>query len=368
MLLITDRVERSRSLARALSAWGPCEVMALADAETAAPGPRRLIVTDVSLSDRGSIEVLRQALARHRSAGAPYLCLLREQSARAIIQANAIGATDMLPADSPTAMILQAVGQVLNADAKHIAAGTAAPLIHSHFIAATAALADMLEAAAEGRGLSKGAIESSVDSMNQAADKADLGTWLEMVWSHDDLTYQHCLLVAGLAAAFSRHLNFAAEDRRLLTCAAVLHDIGKARIPHAILNKASSLDDAELVIMRTHPQIGAEMLLRQGGFAKEIVAAVRSHHEYLDGSGYPDGLRGKQISDIVRMITICDIYAALIERRSYKAPMRPEAAYDLLVAMGGKLDVDLVRVFKTVVLSEAAGSSIERVQASRSSA
>ena len=103
-------------------------------------------------------------------------------------------------------------------------------------------------------------------------------------------------------------------------------------------------------IVREHPRVGYEMLRRQGGFEREIVDAAYRHHEYLDGSGYPRGLRADEISDLVRMITICDVYAALIERRSYKAPMAPEQAYGTLAAMTGKLDSDLLRAFRQVVL------------------
>ena len=102
--------------------------------------------------------------------------------------------------------------------------------------------------------------------------------------------------------------------------------------------------------MREHPGIGHDMLVAQGGFAPLVLSAVLSHHEYLDGSGYPHGLSGGGIPDSVRIITICDVYAALIERRSYKPPMPPGDAYATLVAMGGKLDRDLVRVFGEVVL------------------
>ena len=102
--------------------------------------------------------------------------------------------------------------------------------------------------------------------------------------------------------------------------------------------------------MRGHPVIGYKMLVKQGGLRPEVLAAVRSHHEYLDGSGYPDGLKDAEIGDIVRMITICDIYAALIERRSYKPPMAPDQAYGMLVLMGTKLDAALVRAFEAVVL------------------
>lgn len=118
----------------------------------------------------------------------------------------------------------------------------------------------------------------------------------------------------------------------------------------SILHKRGKLTAEELAIMREHPQTGYEMLLRQRAFAREILEATHSHHEYLDGSGYPRGLKAEEISDVVRMITICDIYAALIERRSYKAPMESEEAYAVLAGMGAKLDADLLRAFSSIVL------------------
>ena len=107
----------------------------------------------------------------------------------------------------------------------------AEPALQGHFIAASAAMAEMLTAAADGRALPADAVNGSVEAINRAADGGDLGAWLDMVWQHDDATYQHCLLVAGLAAAFAHRLGFPENARRLVTSAAVLHDIGKARIP-----------------------------------------------------------------------------------------------------------------------------------------
>ena len=75
---------------------------------------------------------------------------------------------------------------------------------------------------------------------------------------------------------------------------------------------------------------------------------VLHHHEYLDGSGYPHRLQGKEISDFVRIMTISDVFGALIERRSYKPPLPADAAYQILLDMGPKLDRDLVRAFKPV--------------------
>lgn len=345
MLLITDRPERSAKLERLLSLWGSCEVVDLYGPAARDGPPERLLVSDVDLSKRAAVEAVRNRLAERRHKGIPHLCLLRDPSPRLTIQANAIGASAILPADLPSKALLDEIGRILHPQGW-------APM-QRHFVAASAGMADMLSAAADGRALPVTTIEDSVEAINRAADNHDLGTWLDMVWTHDDATYQHCLLVAGLAAAFACELGFPEESRRLVTCAAVLHDIGKAQVPLSILHKRGKLTREELAVLREHPQVGYEMLLRQDAFPREAVEAARSHHEYLDGSGYPRGLKGDEIPDVVRMVTICDIYAALVERRSYKMPMRPEAAYDSLLGMGAKLDADLVRAFRPVVLPAA---------------
>jgi HD-GYP domain-containing protein (c-di-GMP phosphodiesterase class II) len=101
--------------------------------------------------------------------------------------------------------------------------------------------------------------------------------------------------------------------------------------------------------MRMHPEYGLEALLKsEDAVQAEMRDIVVHHHEYLDGSGYPHGLQGNEISDLVRIMTISDIYGALIERRSYKPPLSSQKAYDMLVEMGPKLDKDLLREFRFV--------------------
>ncbi|BCB19548.1 HD-GYP domain-containing protein [Bosea sp. ANAM02] len=296
-----------------------------------------------------SIETARAALATLGFSISRRIFLLRDMSSRCQIQANALGATDILPADVPAVVLLERIGLLLAPPDQ----SDSAAALGRRFVAASAALSDLMGAAEAGAGLPVRAIEDSVTALNRAADGGDLNAWLDMVWRHDDATYQHCLLVSGLAAAFAQRLGFREADRRLIAEAAVLHDIGKARIPLDILRKPTGLSAAEREVMRRHPGIGHDMLVAQGGFAPAVLAAVLSHHEYLDGSGYPQGLSGSDIPDPVRIITICDVYAALIERRSYKPPLPPGEAYAALVAMGGKLDRDLVRVFGEVVLDAA---------------
>lgn len=100
--------------------------------------------------------------------------------------------------------------------------------------------------------------------------------------------------------------------------------------------------------MRTHAALGYDMLV-DGDFSPEMLQVVRSHHEMLDGSGYPDRLRGDEIPDLVRLVTICDIYGALIERRPYRPAMSGSKAYEIVQSMSGRLDADLVGSFRPVM-------------------
>jgi HD-GYP domain-containing protein (c-di-GMP phosphodiesterase class II) len=118
----------------------------------------------------------------------------------------------------------------------------------------------------------------------------------------------------------------------------------------SILDKPGRLDPVEDEIMKSHPVIGYELLKDLPGIPPEVLDGVRHHHEYLDGSGYPDGLTSFRISDLVRLLTISDIFAALIESRPYRPAMSREDAYKILCGMDGKLEAPLVSAFRRVAL------------------
>jgi putative nucleotidyltransferase with HDIG domain len=181
--------------------------------------------------------------------------------------------------------------------------------------------------------------------------RSGLNAWLDDVRTYHEGTFQHCLLVTGVAVAFALHVKFPDADVKRLGLAATLHDVGKARIPLAILDKPGRLDPGELEIMNRHPVIGYELLQAIPEISPEILDGVRHHHEYLDGSGYPDGLTAPQISDLVRLLTISDIFAALVESRPYRSPMSRQDAYKVLCDMDGKLEGALVRAFRSVALA-----------------
>ncbi len=139
----------------------------------------------------------------------------------------------------------------------------------------------------------------------------------------DDYTYLHSAAVGALMVALSRQLGLERELTRVAGLAGMLHDIGKAAIPHEVLNKPEALTEAEFAIIKTHPRRGHDLLRRAGDVDATAVDVCLHHHERLDGTGYPDGLAGEQISRLCRMATICDIYDAVTSNRPYKAGWDP---------------------------------------------
>jgi putative nucleotidyltransferase with HDIG domain len=214
--------------------------------------------------------------------------------------------------------------------------------------AAYSTLQDIFSSACLGGTLNPTMINAASQPIIRHIEDEGLASWIETVRKHHSQTYQHSLLVTGTAVSFGLQLGVSEADRERLSFAGMLHDIGKARIPLAILEKPGPLDKDELIVMRQHPRLGLDAIGSAPEIHKEMVDMVVHHHEYLDGSGYPHGIQSNEISDLVRMLTISDVFAALIERRSYKRPLPAEAAYQALLDMGPKLDKDLVREFRFV--------------------
>jgi putative nucleotidyltransferase with HDIG domain len=212
------------------------------------------------------------------------------------------------------------------------------------------AIASMFAAVARGTPIDvKGTNDAGSKIADRVAEKG-LSDWLATVRRHHEGTYQHCLLVTGVAVDFGLSLGLARQDVERLYSAAMFHDIGKATIPLAILDKPARLDMQERTLIETHPVLGYDALKDNKSISPEVLDAVRHHHEYLDGSGYPDALCADSISDVVRILTISDIFSALIEDRRYREPMPREDAYDILCRMQGKLEKPLVATFRQVAL------------------
>ena len=217
--------------------------------------------------------------------------------------------------------------------------------------ASISALEKMFAAAMLGEALDLGLLNTAAVEIVKNIEEAGLTRWLDVIRRCHSQTYQHCLIVTAVAVSFGRHLGFTNADKQRLATAGLVHDFGKVFIPIHILEKPAQLSEEETAIMRTHPELGFEALRHEQGLHAEMLDMVLHHHEYLDGSGYPNGLSGNEISDLVRTMTIADVFGALIERRPYKSPSSGADAYQILIDMGARLDKDLVRTFRPLGLS-----------------
>ena len=122
-----------------------------------------------------------------------------------------------------------------------------------------------------------------------------------------------------LAVQVGEALGLPRRRLRRLALGGLLHDMGKLSVPSAVLRKPGPLDDAEFAEIRKHPEAGERLLRDLGGFAPEVRRLVLDHHERLDGSGYPRGLRGDELDVETRILAVCDVYDALVSDRVYRA-------------------------------------------------
>src|SRR5579883_1774066 len=133
------------------------------------------------------------------------------------------------------------------------------------------------------------------------------------------LEHRHDECVGKLALELALAMGIEEARATAIGAAAELHDIGKMAIPDAVLRSPSQLSDPEFELMKMHTNFGYELLANDGDPAWVLAASIaRSHHEHVDGTGYPDGLAGDQIPTEARLVAIADVYAALREQRGYK--------------------------------------------------
>jgi HD domain len=162
--------------------------------------------------------------------------------------------------------------------------------------------------------------------------------------AHDPYVDGHSRRVARHATMVARKLGLPADEVAKVGRAAAVHDVGKLRLPREILMKPGTLTAAEFEVLKRHSTEGAEMVACLGD--PELTAIVRHHHERLDGSGYPAGLRGAEIPLGARIIAVADTFDAITSARPYRPPARHKQAIDILTEESGvQLDSEAVRAF-----------------------
>ena len=184
-------------------------------------------------------------------------------------------------------------------------------------------------------------VDELVDTLS---DEANAFVHIAGIKSYDDYTYHHSLSVAVLSIAIGKGLGLSEPEQRLLGRSAMLHDIGKTLVPVELINKPGRLTDEEFAIIREHPALGYDYLLKMKMADERILPGVLYHHEKLDGRGYPRGVSGNDLPVFSRIVAIADVYDAITSYRSYRKPMPPRDAMELIMSETG-FDYDIVKTF-----------------------
>ena len=170
----------------------------------------------------------------------------------------------------------------------------------------------------------------------------------------DTYTKGHSAAVSRYAEALARAINLPASEVERIKLGALLHDIGKIGIPEHVLRKPTMLSDDEWKIMKQHPAIGADKVLMPNKSLHDLIPMVKYHHEHIDGSGYPYGLKGDEIPLSARIVAVADAYHALISDRPYRKGLSVHKACEILkMGSGVQWDRELIRQFIIIAPSLA---------------
>ena len=165
-------------------------------------------------------------------------------------------------------------------------------------------------------------IKEIEDIEKQSKSSLHVFDMLQLMRGYDDATYIHCVNVALICSMMGRWLDFPKEEVQVLTLCGLLHDIGKLMVPEEIIKKPSCLSKSESATIKMHPSLGYE-ILKDEGLDNRIIEAVYAHHERCDGTGYPRGIKGHEISDFTKIVTIADVYDAMTSNRVYRGAICP---------------------------------------------
>ena len=170
----------------------------------------------------------------------------------------------------------------------------------------------------------------------------------------DTYTKGHSAAVSRYSEALARAINLPANEVERIKLGALLHDIGKIGIPEHVLRKPTMLSDDEWAIMKQHPAIGADKVLEPNKSLHDLIPMVKFHHEHVDGTGYPFGLKGDEIPLSARIVAIADAYHALISDRPYRKGLSVNKACEILkMGAGTQWDKELIRQFIIIAPSLA---------------
>ncbi|WP_370979316.1 HD-GYP domain-containing protein [Agaribacterium sp. ZY112] len=212
-----------------------------------------------------------------------------------------------------------------------------------------------------GKAIEVGPVEELADEMcDSVLTNANALLCLSQIREKDQYLLEHSINVGILMGVFCRYLGYERNDLHQLVTGALLHDIGKVRVPYNILNKSGKLTDEEWQLMRNHVLYGEEVLTKSEGISDIALSICAQHHEKVSGGGYPRSLEGEQITTAGRLASIVDIYDAITAERCYHKGKSPFETMRILSELAGEsLDKTLVYQFIRCMSVYPVGTLVE---------
>ncbi len=347
-LILADEKGKPQKLVDILGAAGTADVITIGSRSPLQKAPS-CVVVDADLGSAETVQNLRPFMRVATARNIPRLFLTDVGDHQADVQALALDATHVLQRPARAEDLLRHARADAAADFRRLLDDPQNRGLGPGLISATGVLDKIFEGIPKGETLTPSDVMAAEENVIDAVQERGFTPWLDCVRRHHSTSYQHSLLVTGAAASFGAFLKMSRADQRRLAQSSLVHDVGKAMLPLEILDKPGKLDGPEQAIVKKHPRLGYDLLSKAGHFPAETLDVVLHHHELIDGSGYPDGLKGAEIADLVRIVTICDIYSALVEERAYKPAYSSERAIEMMLDMGPKLDRSLLSAFAHMV-------------------
>jgi len=309
-----------------------------------------LVIVQVNLNDPKTIRLLRHKMSTLEKGHVSVLFLLNGFNRREIVQANILGATDYVSYPCADDYFIRVMGKMINIVVEQ-AWSELSKLQESALKVSLKVVEKTFTNAAAGLEVAQEDVKDSCNLIIEAMGKDGLTDWMNAIRQHHNYTYRHSMMVCGYLTSFGMLLGIKKTDLQTLAVGGLLHDIGKSITPLEILDKPARLTPGEWKIMQEHAWDSGN-ILENNKWDPAMIDIATHHHEKLDGSGYPHGLKGGEVSDLARMAAIADMFSGLIDKRSYKPAMPAEQAIEIMLDLTDELDIPLVKAFRAVVLTD----------------
>ena len=311
------------------------------------------LIVDENIKPMGGMKFLERANSRLGKQMAPSLLLISKQQETFVQKTDYLGETSYMIKPIQWNRLRAKISEAVNSGVEK--SWDQLPPVQRSVLKETAGIfRDCFGSIQHGAPIPVAKIEESCAPLVQAVTDNQITGLLHAVQDHDDYTYVHSLRVAIYLSLLGHSIGIKGDDLLILSSGGLMHDLGKCRIPHGILNKPGRLTDDEFVVMETHVNHTKDIFATTNNISESIQVIALQHHEKVNGTGYPNGIMDGKLNELARMATIVDIYSALTDRRVYKPPMPAEKALAILESMTDEVDQNLLAHLKTYLL-EASG-------------